>query len=551
MIEGMPSSSSLAGSCRTLLRFASNCFTASFICLVVVAGFQSAMAQSDSLARHYRDANRFLRSGDQDRATSEFRLFIAEALRRMANAKAELGDFDVAFSYYSDARTLSPEDVGLQFDYAEACLDADRPVEARAVAQTVAEKAPSADSRRLYGRALFHMGEFPAAQVQLERAYGEKPEFNTGYLLGKTYLLLNQEGKARTLFAAMTVKFGDTAPIHVLLGQAYSETDHDADAIQQFQIAAARDDHAHDVHYYWGMTYLGHNESAGYDKAIPQFRAELIRNKDDYRSHYMLGYIALKERQFQDAESELEIAHRLAPQDLQATLDLAQVFVETGRDSPAENLLRASLATEKSSSQMQVSRIHYLLGRILQKHGGREEAIREFQIVAEIQKKIGPNSAQIQDPKTKEANDSTKPAAPDPGKAAQLENFVADLRPALSDTYNSLGAIQATRGDFAQATIYFQDAAKWAPTEDDDIDRNLGRAAFMAGEFERAVAPLSHYLSRNPGDAMVRGTLGLTLFRLNRYTEVVDVLGPMHASLASDPDLMNAYSVSLSKSGAR
>ncbi len=509
----------------------------------------SAWAEShDTLAEHYQTASRLISSGDRDHAIPEFRAFLAEALHRIANGRAEAGQIDSAFSLFEESLRLAPNDINLKLDYARACLDADKPVKARALAEAAAAALPNPETTLVYGRALFHMGEFPAAKTQLQRSYLENPQFNTGYLLAKTYLLLHNAIEARELFNRMAATFGDTARTHVLLGRAYSETDHRAEAIEEFHRALAKDARAPDAHYYLGLTYLGRNESAGYELAIPEFRAELQRDGSDFRSHYMLGYIALQLRHFTEAESELSVACSLMPYDLESMLKLAEVYLDTERDQQAEPLLRQAISRRKESEPTeQLSRAHYLLGRILQKRGSRQEALHEFQIVATIQKQLGPTSAQTQDARMKEAQDNASPSGIASAKnLAQLEQFVAQLRPALADSYNSLGIIAAGSGDFAQAVDYFQSASTW-DSSFEGLDRNLGRAAYLAGDFRQAVTPLSRYLQAHPEDNSARSTLGLSLFHLGEYQKVIDVLAPLQAAIQSNPELSNAYSVSLSK----
>src|SRR5207245_8875390 len=99
-----------------------------------------------------------------------------------------------------------------------------------------------------------------ACQGALEWVFSQKPEFNTGYLLGKVYLLIHQESKARTLFNEMAKQFGDTPQIHLFFGRAYSESDHPDEAIAEFRRAMEEDERAPDIHYYLGLPYMGHKE---------------------------------------------------------------------------------------------------------------------------------------------------------------------------------------------------------------------------------------------------------------------------------------------------
>jgi tetratricopeptide (TPR) repeat protein len=270
----------------------------------------SSAQGEDPLKQHYEAAGKLVQSGDRQRAFAEYKAFLAQALHRIANGKADASQFDTADPLFEEALGFSAGDLDLKLDYAKACFDADKLIKARSLAEAVAG-SPSANraaARLLLGRVLFHLGEFEPARQQLEKVFAEKPEFNVGYLLAKTYLLLHQDQTARDLLQGMAENFGDTAENHVFFGRAYSETDHAGEAIAEFRRAMAKDGHAADAHYYLGLAYLGHNESAGYAQAIPEFRSELQLNPNDFRSHYMLGYIALKQRDLPGAERELSSA---------------------------------------------------------------------------------------------------------------------------------------------------------------------------------------------------------------------------------------------------
>jgi tetratricopeptide (TPR) repeat protein len=498
----------------------------------------------DPLQQHYEAANKFLQSGDQEQASAEYKAFLAQALHRIANGKADAGEFDDAGPLFEEALAFSPGDRDLRFDYAKACFDADKLVKAKSLAETVAN-SPGADraARFLLARVLFHLGEFEPARQLLEKLFAEKQAFNVGYLLAKTYLLLHQEQQARDLLQGMLANFGDTAEDHVYFGRVYSETDHAQEAIVEFHRAMAIDPHAPDAHYYLGLAYLGHNEAAGYAQAIPEFRAELQINPNDFRGHYMLGYIALKQRNFPEAESELVSALTSAPRDLQSLLQLAEVYTDTNRLPEAEKQLRLaiSVASENSANEGQAGRAHYQLGRILEKTGRAQEAAQEMKIVAEIQKRLGPSSMQTEEAnKTKEAQDEPKRSSASPEKLAQLTKFIDGLKPPVANAYNNLGAISSDGRDFATAATYFQKAIVWDASLP-GLDRNLGMALFYSAHYADAVQPLRRHLKTRQDDLPARSMLALSLYKTTDFRGVIEILQPVSSQIGADRNLTFAY----------
>ena len=334
---------------------------------------QSENEPQDTLRVHYEAAGRYERAGDHEHAAAEYTAFLAAALHRIANGEAVVGRFEDAMPLFDEALRLAPRDNSLRLDYARVCLDAEKLAQAKTLAQDAVRSNPKdAQARFLLGGVLFHLEDYSAAKVQLEAAVAANSDFKTGYLLGRTYLILHEEPLARRLFDEMAAGLGDTALIHIYFGRAYSLMDYPDQAVAEFKKAIARDGHAVDAHYYLALAYLRHDESAGYGKAIPEFQAEIKVNPNDVRSHYMLGYIALKQNRFAGAESELSQAAALQPQDLNTLLNLAEAYIGENDLKDAEATLRKAIQIAGNGpAKQQTGRAHYLLGPTAREDGPR------------------------------------------------------------------------------------------------------------------------------------------------------------------------------------
>jgi tetratricopeptide (TPR) repeat protein len=467
---------------------------------------------------HYEAANRYLNSGDRTNAEIEYKAFVTEALHRLANAEAQVGHFDYAFSLFKEALKFAPADNELQLDFAAASLDAERLPQAKeAAAQVVQRDAHSARARFLLGRILYDSEDYQQAKTQLEAAVALNSDFHTGYLLGKTYLVLHDEKSARVLFDEMVAGLGDTATLHTYFGRAYSLMDFPELALEEFHKAIARDAHARDAHYYLALSYLRHDESTGYAKAIPEFQAELQNNPNDVRSHYMLGYIALKQRNFAEAETELTRASQLQPEDLNTVICLAETYMGEDRAGDAEAFLQKAIKTSSSNprQQNQISRAHYLLGRLLMKQGRVEEARRQMRMSASGGSNVA-DSGPAAEPRLISSGSLVQQESGErSGEAAQThsaeeERSVEELKQqmalAISDGYNNLGALAAMRQDYQAALPLFEASGLWNPKEE-GLDRNIGIAAFYAGDYGKALPLLQQYSTAHPGDDVVRGML--------------------------------------------
>jgi tetratricopeptide (TPR) repeat protein len=475
-------------------------------------------SDSDELKVHYEAAGRYADAGEREHAVAEYRAFLAEALHRIANGEAVAGNFDDAVQLFDQAALFAPQDKNLWSDYARVSLDGEKLTQARAAAEKAVSLDPR-DSQALFllGSVSFHLEDYAHARAQLEAAVAGNPDFKTGYLLGRTYLILHDERQARTLFDEMIAGMGDTALIHIYFGRAYSLMDYPDQAVEEFHKAIAKDSHAVDAHYYLALAYLRHDESAGYARAIPEFEAELKINPNDVRSHYMLGYIALKQSRFTVAERELGQAAALQPSDLNTLVSLAEAFTGENRFGDAEATLRKAIAVAQNDSvqQRQSGRAHYLLGRLLMKTGREEDAKREMAISAEKEDTRGMSSGPAAEARAisssslaqQEARDrSDTPVDSSPDERKRVEEFKNQLSPVIGEGYNYLGAQAAAKQDYSTALRLFEQAAAWNPKLD-GLDRNLGMAAFYSKEYAKVLPPLRRYLEGHPDDQLARSAL--------------------------------------------
>lgn len=541
---------------------------------MALAQAPSPAAANDSLRQHYSAAENAQSAGHLEQAEVEYKAFLGEILHRLADHRAQSGDFEKAKELYKQALLLAPRDSALRLDYAEARRAAGDLEGAQAAAASVVEGDPkNARGHFVLGRILLRRNENEKAAQQLELAVAGDPTFEHGYLLGVAYLKRKAPDRAAAIFAEMLAGFGDTPAIHMDFGRAYAEAGYPEQGIQEFKKTLGKDDKFPGAHYSLGAAYLVGLADAAFPDAAEEFRKELKNHPDDVLSLYQLGYIAVSQHQIKEAEEYLGRAAVLDPGNPDVHLSLGQAYLEEERRTEAEASLRKSIELTKdvAHNHYQVQRAHYLLGRLLMQTGRAEEAKRELQIADQLLKQsVAANQGQSDqaqgDARTSDARSSVAPVlragddgaqatmplaqeAPDPGAVKQAEAYEQKVGPAIADSYNNLGVILATSGQFEQAVACFQQAAAWNPNLE-GIDYNLGKAALAAKQYDQAVAPLTRYLESHADDASMRAALGSALFDLKRYGETVATLKPLESGLNADPQLDYVYSASLVKSGA-
>jgi tetratricopeptide (TPR) repeat protein len=359
----------------------------------------------------------------------------------------------------------------------------------------------------------------------------------------------------------MLTGLGDTAQIHLYFGRAYREGEWEAlgNAVQEFHKALVKDAKLPQAHYFLALTYLVRDGEAGFPEAIPELQEELKLSPQDYRSHYLLGYIAMKKHEPKTAETELLRAAALEPQNPDPLVFLGQLYSDSGRSTEAEAATRKAIVLTKDASRndYQINRAHYVLARLLLAAGRSEEGKRELEISKDLRDRVmHPELSRNQ--KSYEyarllqegpaGHTTVTTVALSSKQQKNIQIFIEQLKPTLGEAYNNLGVIFAGRKDFSTALDFFRKAADWNPKLE-TIDRNWGMAEFYAGQFDQAVAPLERHLQTHSDDLRVRAALGLSYFTLSNYHKALEVLRPIEAQVNDDPGLSYAFAVSLVKTG--
>lgn len=519
-------------------------------------------AAKDEMQQHYDAARTFQLSGDQDRAVAEYSTFLIEALRISAKGSVGLGQRDKAAALFEDALRLAPEDPQTRLEYAQLRFEQEKFVDARSMTEKLLTTSPdNAQAHSLMGQILFAQADFKGAREHLESAVVAAPGFDIAYLLGITYIKLNDFNRARLVFDDLLASFGDTANIHMMFGRAYKQGGWEAldNAVKELNLAIARDGRVPHAHFLLALAYIDRDGESAFPQAASELRTELKINPDDSRSHYLLGYIAMKQHDARTAETELMRANELDPKNPDPLIYLGQIYSDADRDAEAEITLRKALSLSTGSqTDYLIGRAHYVLGRVLLKTGKSDEGKRELEASQVIRDKMNrPDSAG--DSKLKSdpelANVSHEESVGHPAAAniptqarEQMETYLEQLKPAIADSYNNLGVIQAGHKDFATASQNFRKAGEWNPSLE-TLDRNWGLAAFYAKNYQEAVAPLTRQLEKQPDDIKVRAALALSLFIGQNFKATLDTLRPIERETEGDPGLNYAYSVSLVKTG--
>ena len=542
--------------------------------LVPAAHAQTSASQGGSsiLQRRYQAAEKFQSVHDLPHAAEQYRIFLADALGEAAIGHAEAGEYDCAQDEFDEALKLVPDFPMMQLEYARAALIAGRFEHASILAQALLKNYPAnqkiqTEAQALLGRALMKLDRNAEARQHLELAVQLDSTFDNGYELAIADLNLGDADAARKVFAEMLTSFGDTPGIHMDFGQAYNNSDSQADAIAEFRKAIAENPKLPGVHYALAVALLATAGNAKLQEAESELRLEIANTPKDAAAYAALGHLLAANGQssadLTEAEAVLKRATKLDPANPDAFLYLGQLYSEQRRVADAEVALLQSihLTLDPSRNAFQVQKAHYLLGRLLMQSGDKaaaDQQIAASQALMEQSRSRDQSrlSDYLQEKKTSGMGADLAPSAqPNPANpslerkpAAAVEAFEKQITPAVADSYNNLGAIAASQQNYHAALQYFERAAEWQPSLP-GLDYNWGRAAFEAGAYAQAVGPLSRYLKANPAEDGARRVLGISQFLDHDYAAARATLAPIANNPGEAPQLQFAYADSLLKTG--
>jgi tetratricopeptide (TPR) repeat protein len=525
---------------------------------------------SGSLQQHYKDAQVLQRTGKLSEAAEQYRAFLADALGELAIGYGLAQDYTQAAPLFDEALTLEPSSSSLLLEYAQTALALGDLAHAKTLATEFIQKYPGdrvklAQAHQVLGRTLLKLNRDQEARKELEAAVALDPTFPNGYDLAVACLDLEDEKCAVQIFNEMERSFGDTSEIHMAFGRAYGDSDFQPRAIAEFKRAIEENPHLPGAHYLLAAILLatGGDESH-VEAAEAELKKELVISPRDSMTYAALGKIAVSRNNYPEAETYLKKAILLGPRNPDAYLYLGQMYFDTNRSAEAETALSECirLTMDVSQNRYQVQKAHFLLGRILIQKGQQDAAHAEMDISRDLANKTlsqdksklaglldtsGSQDAQVPAVEAR-ATPPLGAATADPLALRRVEVLREQVRLPVADSYNNLGAIAATNGDYSDAVTYFKQAAVWNPSLE-GLDYNWGRAAFAGSQFADAIMPLSLYLKSHPDDTGARSVLAISQFMTGNYRGCIEALESAIGKADLAPQAEYVYAESMIKTG--
>lgn len=522
-------------------------------------------------------------SGDLAAVTLHSKLLLGIGLRKMA----ELRMLETAFSQAAELyrQSLAFVDAGeTHLDLAIAYLYGDRPDDALSEAgKALAADPGSAESWNAQGEALLKKKDYSRAADSLVKAFAMYPDLESAYALGICYLHLRESEKADGMFRQIKAAMGDSAAYHMLLAQAYGDARLVDEAKREYRSALTLNPKLANAHYMIGLIDLHRNEWAPTASSREEFLKELQFHPQSFSANYMLGFMASNAKNREESDHYLKVAAQLNPASVETWIYLGLNAYSGKENARAEEFFRRAITlAEKQDLRAhdEVRKAYLNLGRILMTSGRKPEGERFVEKARELEQMIAAESQGgtegVSDSAGAGGASGSAPArntevltiagamrgnATAPVESAALsrahfspaqkklaETQEQSLRSILGAGFNDLATSEAMQEQYREALSHYQQAEQWDPKLP-QLLRNLGFAAFRAGDGSEAVRALAKDLAASPKESTTRSVLGLAYFATQDYADAARTLAPLGESAKKDPDLGYAWAASLARTG--
>lgn len=510
----------------------------------------------------------------------------------LALALAEMARLRLDAKTYEEAVSLSEESLRFEdapetrVEIALASLYAERPDEAAKQASAATEMDPQNSlAWSIKGEGLLESRDYAGASEAFGRALALKPDAESLYSLGVAQLGMGEKQKAEEAFAQFLKQVGDSGNTRLIVGRAYQGQGLMQEAVAEFQKALLLNPATPNAHYFWAIALLQGNGWNPTAEVHAQLRAELQRSPRHFEANYMLGSLASTARNDAESDRYLRLASEIKP-------SVPETWVLLGLNAQRRKSNQAAIAYFRKAIEagknldvrehFELRKAYIGLGRLLISSGKTKEGEEmlgkakelQVQMLTENRKKLsatkeeGKGGMGVDAPYIPEAESNRqphislssakpviateKPFTKPPGGVhspsdpqGKEESYLAEI---LGASFNDLATAEALQAKYQDAFGHYHEAARWNP-QIPGLQRNLGLAAYFAGQPAEAIRLLSKTISEAPGDSHARAVLGLAYFFRGDFGKSVLAIRPIAEQALQDPELGLAWATALAQIG--
>jgi tetratricopeptide (TPR) repeat protein len=297
-----------------------------------------------------------------------------EKLFREAQEAQQGGNLKLAVSKYQEVIRLDPNVVAAHANLGVVLVSLGQYDEAITQYQIALAEAPESAALRLnLGLAYYKKGDFAGGAAEFASLHKDDPnDVRVATLLGNCQTQLGLVGQALALLEPLEKADPDNLDLEWALGTALIRSGQTLEGLKRIQKVADKGNNAEAyqlaANLYLGLTF--------FDEARRDAEAVLRLNPHAPKAYVVLGMVADYSGNEADAEDEYAKALQVDPQDLQARVQLANVFLMERKLDAARQQLDRALTLDPHSL---VAR--YELARVERAEGNLSTAIKDLETV--------------------------------------------------------------------------------------------------------------------------------------------------------------------------
>jgi tetratricopeptide (TPR) repeat protein len=247
------------------------------------------------------------------------------------------------------------------------------------LARALEETPADVNLRRMLAMAWLNTEAYEKAADLLESDPGRRGEPSLQYAYGLALARSERGAQAATVFQQLLEQHGDTAELHVLLGQAHAQQGDFASAIASFERALELDPKVPEANAALGVIYFRQGKLPEAEAAL---RRELAARPDDPLAQHTLAAVLEVQGQAEEALTLLRAVLKVKPDFADSRYLYGKILLAQGSALEAAEQLEAAARIAPEDAN-----IHYQLARAYQRLG-REDASREqFEIFQRLKDK--------------------------------------------------------------------------------------------------------------------------------------------------------------------
>jgi len=333
------------------------------VCALLCAPTPAQQRETDPIAA----AQQLQREGQWDAAATEYRAALADdpdrpdLLANLGVVQVHAGDFSGAIASYEKALQLDPTLDAVRFNLGLAYYKTEHWRRAASDFAGYRAKHPT-DSRSalLEADCDLRLNQYAAAIATAGPiADRDRNDLTAAYIVGTAYIRQGNVPAGEALIDRI-MHHGDSAEVHMMLGDAYLQVHKMAQAAQEFARAVALNPRLPLAHLRLAEAELMSRDS---DAAWTNLQAEYALNPNDFETNFYLGFVAKNRGDLVAATAYLKQAQAERPDAFQPSFQLATVEYQANQLGAARTILERLVKTfpDETDAHVILGQVYYRL----------------------------------------------------------------------------------------------------------------------------------------------------------------------------------------------